>query len=571
MIFKEWLLLNENIEANFDDWLKDIIKYEKPAEATILRSLGLYVAEYPKDYSLSLGVDKDGKPILAEPVGSIVFAFSTRFKKYKDIIIKVLKSKHLENLNWLSFSIGYLAVKKFLEEDLELAIDVTKRRIDNRELPKSEIGQKGWMEIGKEAQQYVTEYLRAQQELSNRQKLKLKKSGDTLEEDESLIKLIADENDLKLYYLPKVIDKSNTEQNYKQLETNKTQIEGRKRILCKYGKGTDWCTANPSGEYDRYYAGNDIYIIHENDVPKYQFTSCLTGNPQFMDKKDNHVTDIELGVKELLEKYISKETNCYDFKIIFPDIESYKKNKDRKVSAKNIKDLIATDEFKKLPPQEAKEFIKEIDVENMTAEDTMDLIKSLPDRGADYFDDKTINTLISRFQYGYYDELDKKLSSDRLQKFLNNYKNNNYDYPKDSEDYIQGSQDSRKKTIRQILSNAHNTSNSLRILKFLTKKINFGSQESYTVFDTMMGIITKSYREGMIDKKDVVIYLFSYLARDLGKSNINQIDLNRLQQRMNIELTPENGKYKITMPEEDYKSARYLMALFLKNHSDKII
>jgi hypothetical protein len=544
MIFKEWLLLNENIEANFDDWLKAIIKYAKLNEKDILWALGLD--------------DDDGlSPLLAE----------------KSIIIRVLGRKHLENLNWLSFSIGYLSVKRrFQEEDLELAIDVTKRRIDNRELPKSEIGQKGWMTIGKEAQQHVTEYLRSQQELSNRQKLKLKKSGDTLEEDDNLIKLIANENDLKLYYLPKVIDKSNTEQNYNQLETNKTQIEGRKRILCKYGKGTDWCTANPSGEYDRYYAANDIYIIHENDVPKYQFTSCLTGgNPQFMDVKDNHVTDVELKVKELLEKHVLKETNCYDFKIIFPDIESYKKNKDRRVSAKNIKDLIATDEFKKLPPQEAKEFIQEIDIENMTAKDTMDLIKSLPDRGADYFDDKTINDLILRFQYGYYDELNEKLSGDRLQKFLNNYKNNNYDYPKDSEDYIEGSQDSRKKTIRQILSNAHNTSNSLRILKFLTKKINFGSQESYTAFDTMMGMITKSYREGMIDKKDVVIYLFSNLARDLGKSNINQIDLNRLQQRMNIELTPENGKYKITMPEEDYKSARYLMALFLKNHSDKII
>jgi hypothetical protein len=544
MIFKEWLLLNENIEANFDDWLKAIIKYAKLNEKDILWALGLD--------------DDDGlSPLLAE----------------KSIIIRVLGRKHLENLNWLSFSIGYLSVKRrFQEEDLELAIDVTKRRIDNRELPKSEIGQKGWMTIGKEAQQHVTEYLRSQQELSNRQKLKLKKSGDTLEEDDNLIKLIANENDLKLYYLPKVIDKSNTEQNYNQLETNKTQIEGRKRILCKYGKGTDWCTANPSGEYDRYYAANDIYIIHENDVPKYQFTSCLTGgSPQFMDVKDNHVTDVELKVKELLEKHVLKETNCYDFKIIFPDIESYKKNKDRRVSAKNIKDLIATDEFKKLPPQEAKEFIQEIDIENMTAKDTMDLIKSLPDRGADYFDDKTINDLILRFQYGYYDELNEKLSGDRLQKFLNNYKNNNYDYPKDSEDYIEGSQDSRKKTIRQILSNAHNTSNSLRILKFLTKKINFGSQESYTAFDTMMGMITKSYREGMIDKKDVVIYLFSYLARDLGKSNINQIDLNRLQQRMNIELTPENGKYKITMPEEDYKSARYLMALFLKNHSDKII
>lgn len=557
MIFKEWLLLNENIEANIDDWLKAIVKYAKPNE---------------RDMLYHLGISPDSTPEQSQ-AGDIVHEFKNRLIRWKYIIIRVLGKKHLENFKWLSFSIGYLVAKTFHEEDLELAIDVTKRRIDNRELLKSEIEQKGWMTIGREAQKYVTEYLRAQQELSNRQKLKLKKSGDSLEEDESLIKLLANEGDLKLYYLPKVIDKSkDVEQNYNQLVTNKSQIEGRKRILCKYGKGTDWCTANPTGEYDRYYANNDIYIVHENDVPKYQFTSCLTGgSPQFMDVKDNYVTDMELKVKELLEKHVLKETNCYDFKIIFPDIESYKKNKDRRVSAKNIKDLIATDEFKKLPPQEAKEFIREIDIENMTAKDTMDLIKSLPDRGADYFDDKTINDLILRFQYGYYDELNEKLSGDRLQKFLNNYKNNNYDYPKDSEDYIQGSQDSRKKTIRQILSNAHNTSNSLRILKFLTKKINFGSQESYTVFDTIIGMITKSYREGMIDKKDVVIYLFSDLARDLGKKNINQIDLNRLQQRMSIELTPENGKYKITMPEEDYKSARYLMALFLKNHSDKII
>jgi len=563
MIFKEWLLLNENIEANIDDWLEAIVKYAKPNERDMLYHLGIS-PDTPEQSQSTPG---------RWALGDIVYEFNNRLSGWKHIIIKVLGEKQLENLNWLSFSIGYLVAKTFHEEDLELAIDVTKRRIDNRELPKNEIGQKGWMTIGREAQRYVTEYLRAQQELSNRQKLKLKKSGDTLEEDENLIRLMADENNLKLYYLPKVINLSNdTEQNYNQLETNKTQIEGRKRILCKYGKGTDWCTANPSGEYDRYYASNDIYVVHENDVPKYQFTSCLTGgSPQFMDVKDNYVKDIELKVKELLEKYSLKETQCYDFKIIFPDIESYKKNKDRRVSAKNIKDLIATDEFKKLPPQEAKEFIQEIDIENMTAKDTMDLIKSLPDRGADYFDDKTINDLILRFQYGYYDELNEKLSGDRLQKFLNNYKNNNYDYPKDSEDYIQGSQDSRKKTIRQILSNAHNTSNSLRILKFLTKKINFGSQESYTVFDTIIGMITKSYREGMIDKKDVVIYLFSDLARDLGKKNINQIDLNRLQQRMNIELIPEDGKYRITMPEEDYNSARYLMALFLKNHSDKII
>ena len=100
MIFKEWLLLNENIESNFDDWLKAIIKYAKLNEKDILWALGL---------------DDDGlSPLLAE----------------KSIIIRVLGRKHLENLNWLSFSIGYLSVKRrFQEEDLELAIDVTKRRI----------------------------------------------------------------------------------------------------------------------------------------------------------------------------------------------------------------------------------------------------------------------------------------------------------------------------------------------------------------------------------------------------------------------------------------------------------
>ena len=545
MIFKEWLSLNENIVDNFDLWLTSIVKYAKPNEKEILNSLSL----------------------LPDPEGDIVYDFNHVLSTQKFIIIRVLGEKHLENINWLSFCIGYLQAKTFQKEDLELAIDVTKRRIDNRELPKSEIGQKGWMKIGEEAQLYVVEYLRSQQELSNRQKLKLKKSGDTLKEDENLIRLVADENNLKLYYLPKVIDKSDdTEQNYNQLQTNKSQTEGRKRILCKYGKGTDWCTASPSGEYDQYYAHNDIYIVHENDVPKYQFTSCVTDNPQFMDVKDNHVADIELKVKELLEKHISNASRCYEFKIIFPDLESYRNNKDRKVSAKNM-NLLKTDEFKKLSPQEAKEFLQKINIGNLSASDSVDLIRSLPDGVADYFDDKTISGLLLRLQWHSaqnYDELAGKFSSDRLQKFLNNYKNDNL------EDYAQGMQDSRKKTIRELLVNSHSLDNSFRILKFLTKQISLGSQEVYTIVDTIISIISKNYSDSLLNKRDIADQLDN-LATHLGKSNVNQIDLNKLQERMKIELIPENGKYKITMPERDYKSARYLMSLFLKDHSDKII
>jgi hypothetical protein len=546
MIFKEWLLLNENILENFDDWLKAIIKYAKPSEKEILHNLGLY---------------GDNDMRMANS-GDIVYEFNNRLSRYKYIIIRILGKEHLENLNWLSFSIGYLASKTFHEEDLELAIDVTKRRIDSRELPKSEIGQKGWMVIGKEAQQYVEEYLRAQQELSNRQKLKLKKSGDTLEEDKDLIKLIASEGDLKLYYLPKLIDHSKAANLiYDQITTNKSQIEARKRLLCKYGKSTDWCTANPNGEYDRYYAGNDIYIVQQNDTPKYQFTSCLTGNTQFMDVKDRHVTDIELEVKELFEKHTPKETNCYDFRIIFSDLESYKKNKHRKVSTINIKDLMP-----QLNPEEITGFLKnmlgDIDVEDLKSSDVHTLIKNLPDGGADHFDDKAIRGLILKLQWHGYDELSNKLSSNRLQKFLSNYKN--------SEDYIQGTQGSRKKTIRDLLSNTSNSDNSLRILKFLTEKINFGSEEAYTAFDAIISILISYYAEDMLDKEEVDNSLNDF-AKDLGKSNINKIDLNRLQQRMNIELTPQDGKLKITMPGENYRSARYLMALFLKKHSDKII
>ena len=38
MLFKEWLLLNENIESNFDTYLSNLVKYAKPEEKNQLDS-----------------------------------------------------------------------------------------------------------------------------------------------------------------------------------------------------------------------------------------------------------------------------------------------------------------------------------------------------------------------------------------------------------------------------------------------------------------------------------------------------------------------------------------------------
>jgi hypothetical protein len=208
---------------------------------------------------------------------------------------------------------------RIYKEDLELAIDVTKKRIDSRDLPKSEIGVKGWFKIGQEAKEKVEEYIKASQELSNRKERKLRKSGETLEDDKKLIQLVATDGDLKLYFLPEkdegiLYHMSGDNQEYNNL------VRARKRVLCSYGKGTKWCTAVPDGDYHESYIENNIYIIHENDKPKYQFVSCLDkgeDNHQFMDVEDDPVKELDIKYYNFLKKYASGITHCYEIKVKF--------------------------------------------------------------------------------------------------------------------------------------------------------------------------------------------------------------------------------------------------------------
>lgn len=294
--FKNWLKFNENVEANWQNWLETVFKYSKPNENQIivLVKLGLQAGN-----------------------------------KNKNIIEQVLKEKNLENFNWFSFCVGHLARsynKMYRKEDLELAIDVTKKRIDSGDLPKSEIGNKGWLTIGFESIENVEKYIADSQKISKRQERKLRKKGDTLAEDEDLIKLIAQEGPYKLYLAPKIqYEKQSVHPLYTDFETSemiepsKEKIEARKRVLCKYGKGTKWCTAIPDGTYHEYYLHNNIYIFYENNEPIYQFVDCSDNgdNHQFMDDEDRPVTELYSGVFAFLEKYASNSIKCYDQKVMF--------------------------------------------------------------------------------------------------------------------------------------------------------------------------------------------------------------------------------------------------------------
>jgi len=284
MIFKDWLFLNEDVESNFDHWVEVLKKYAKPEDE------------------------------------AQNFVLDTIVESFKNIIVQVLKEKNLENLNWFSFCVGYLSVKHFRKEDLELAIDVTKNMISSGEITKPEIGSKGWYRIGVEAKSHVESYLISSQSLSNRRMLKMKKTGESINEKD-YIELKAQEGDLKLYKLrglsgPTDIDLVQ-EEGPEDLEK---EIKERKLVLCKYGKGTKWCTANPSGNYDRYYAHNNIFIVIKDNKPMFQFVSCLDvdkQNHQFMNTEDNEIRDLPDDIYDFLEKYAKQDVKCYNLKVSF--------------------------------------------------------------------------------------------------------------------------------------------------------------------------------------------------------------------------------------------------------------
>ncbi len=316
--YKLYNLINENVESNFDNWLSVLIKYAKnPKEKDIVI---LFQDRYSKWVA---GVERS-------IIGTAV--------ERKRIIIDVLKEKNLQNLNWFSFCVGYWSGKNnFRKEDLELAIDITKRMIDSGEITKLEIGSKGWLKIGIESNDNITKHLGKQNQLSNREIERRKKRGEA-DLDEEFVKLVVREDNIKIYYLPRLItggsnryvdedeedDYEDEEVSQYWIDKNKQKVNKRHQILCNLGKNTKWCTAQPSWDAHEGYITDDIYIIHENDQAIYQFVSCVNSNPddrQFMDVNDDDIKSLEQPMFGILNKYLKRETGCYDLKEFLTSVE----------------------------------------------------------------------------------------------------------------------------------------------------------------------------------------------------------------------------------------------------------
>jgi hypothetical protein len=333
-------LLSENIESNFSIWFDTLTKYAKNYDER------LFLTKY-HPFAINLVNQQNAEYLLSLQRTEKLTELKNNFSEIKSIIVKVLKEQNLENLNWFSFCLGYRSVKKFRKEDLEMAIEVTKKAIDSGELPKSEIGSKGWFAIGKEAKDRITKYLEKQDELSNREIERRKKQG-VADFDKDLVKLIIQDDEvwqfpIKIYYLPRLKkgfgngtydepDDDDDDDYYTAppiwIKNNKQKISKRHQILCKLGKSTKWCTAQPSWDAHEDYITDDIYIVHENDQPMYQFVSCINSNPnsrQFMDVDDETVNSLMSPIFNLLNKHLKDQIGCYNLKQFLSSVEELEK------------------------------------------------------------------------------------------------------------------------------------------------------------------------------------------------------------------------------------------------------
>lgn len=233
-----------------------------------------------------------------------------RFDSDALLICDVLKNKKLEdNFNWFSFCVG-LIVRLDKENRYDLfnseffinSIDSVKKRIDSKNLIKSDIGIKGWHVIGYESLDYFDGAKK--EKISNRKNLKLKKEGLILEEDKKLFSEIAKNERFALYFLPPLKDAPG------KTKPCPDERAARKRLLCKYGKSTEWCTANPTGDYADSFIYNPIYILHEfiggEYHPIYQFT-----NGQFRDCENEEIYSSYSLTSEVLS-FLSKNLKNLD-------------------------------------------------------------------------------------------------------------------------------------------------------------------------------------------------------------------------------------------------------------------
>jgi hypothetical protein len=287
--FREWFYFNESIEANIDNWINGVIDPKRP----------------------------DGTPIPLPPNEAELNNFQVT-QQQKQLMIDNLNKFDLSNpvdsgkrklkitANHVKFLLGFIKSKpQALTEDYERALDALFWALSSNKVTKQQFGLESY-NIGKNIQRYIEEKDR-EEGPSKREEERDKKEGKGDDIDPLYV-----ENNIKCYHLPKI--KSDLSEDEK-----KKAISERHKLLCKYGKNTGWCTASPSGTYHEIYKYDEIYIIHVDSIPVYQFVHCTktvkSKNCQFMDINDRMPKQPE---------FIKMSYSVYNFiKKYFPEVFEY--------------------------------------------------------------------------------------------------------------------------------------------------------------------------------------------------------------------------------------------------------
>jgi hypothetical protein len=287
--FREWFYFNESIEANIDIWINGVIDPKRP----------------------------DGTPIPLPPNEAELNNFQVS-QQQKQLMVDNLNKFDLSNpvdsgkrklkitANHVKFLLGFIKSKpQALTEDYERALDALFWALSSNKVTKQQFGLESY-NIGKNIQRYIEEKDREEGQ-SKRQEERDKKEGKAHDIDP-----LHQEGNIKCYYLPKI--KSDLSEDEKE-----KAISERHKLLCKYGKNTGWCTASPSGTYHEIYKYDEIYIIHDDSIPVYQFVYCTktvkSNHCQFMDINDSMPDDPGfIKMKPIVYKFIKK---------YFPEVFEY--------------------------------------------------------------------------------------------------------------------------------------------------------------------------------------------------------------------------------------------------------
>ena len=264
MQFKEWLILSESIEINFDQFIEDLKTHARPDEDELKRQK----------------ID-DNK---------------------KKFIIDALKKKNQENKQYLKYLLGFSTTPASQHsEDYDRAIDTLNWFIQTNKLPKRQIEADGWFNTGKKANELMSQKNAILNVVSKSQEKRDKKAGISAD-----LPLVAQSGNIKIFLSKKVMSKDELKKLSKEDLIKHPDIVARHKFLCRYGKETNWCTASPDGDYHAQYGDRDIYVVQIDDKPAYQFMGCTKSDTdercQFHDEKNEEAKNIPIELAELIMK-----------------------------------------------------------------------------------------------------------------------------------------------------------------------------------------------------------------------------------------------------------------------------